>query len=51
MMTAARRLLVTNERISTIAYEVGVDDANFFARFFKSVFGVSPQEYRAASRA
>ena len=51
MMTAARRLLVTNERISTIAYEVGFDDANYFARIFKSVFGVSPQEYRAASRA
>lgn len=46
-----RRLLVTNERISTIAYEVGFDDANYFARIFKSVFGVSPQEYRAASRA
>ncbi len=50
MMTAARRLLTTDERISAIAYEVGFDDANYFARIFKSVFGVSPQEYRAASR-
>ena len=50
MTTAARRLLVTDQRISTIAYELGFDDANYFARIFKSVFGVSPQEYRAASR-
>lgn len=50
MTTAARRLLVTDQRISTIAYELGFDDANYFARIFKAVFGVSPQEYRAASR-
>ena len=50
MPTAARRLLVTNQRISAIAYELGFDDPNYFARIFKSVFGVSPQEYRAASR-
>jgi len=50
MTTAARRLLVTDQRISTIAYELGFDDANYFARIFKTVFGVSPQEYRAASR-
>ncbi len=50
MTTAARRLLVTNQRISAIAYELGFDDPNYFARIFKSVFGVSPQEYRAASR-
>ena len=50
MTTAARRLLVTDQRISTIAYELGFDDANYFSRIFKSVFGVSPQEYRAASR-
>ncbi len=50
MTTAARRLLVTDQRISTIAYELGFDDANYFARIFKSVFGVSPQKYRSASR-
>lgn len=50
MTTAARRLLVTDQRISAIAYELGFDDPNYFARIFKSVFGVSPQEYRAASR-
>ncbi|MCI8539517.1 MAG: helix-turn-helix transcriptional regulator [Oscillospiraceae bacterium] len=50
MTTAARRLLVTDERISSIAYELGFDDANYFSRIFKTFFGVSPQEYRAASR-
>ena len=50
MVTAARRLLVTNDRGSTIAYELGFDDQNYFARMFKSVFGVSPNQYRKASR-
>lgn len=50
MTTAARRLLVTDERISAIAYDLGFDDANYFARIFRSIFGVSPQKYRAASR-
>lgn len=50
MVTAARRLLVTDERISTIAYELGFDDQNYFARVFKSTYGVSPNQYRKASR-
>lgn len=50
MTAAARLLLVTDQRISAIAYELGFDDANYFARIFKSTFGVSPQEYRAAAR-
>ena len=50
MVTAARRLLTSDERISTIAYELGYDDANYFSRLFKASFGVSPQEYRATSR-
>lgn len=48
MTAAARLLLVADRRISAIAYELGFDDANYFARIFKSTFGVSPQEYRAA---
>lgn len=50
MMTAARRLLVTEDRISAIAYDTGFDDPNYFARSFKSTFGVSPRQYRSASR-
>ena len=50
MVTAARRLLVTDERISTIAYELGFDNVPYFSRLFKSVYGVSPQLYRKISR-
>lgn len=50
MVTAARRLLVTNERVSAIAYEVGYDDENYFSRVFKSLFGVSPDQYRKGAR-
>lgn len=50
MVTAAHRLLVTNERISTIAYELGFETLSYFSRKFKSVYGVSPQLYRKISR-
>lgn len=50
MVTAARRLLVTNKRISAIAYELGYNDQNYFARVFKSVFGISPDQYRKEAR-
>lgn len=50
MVTAARRLLVTDERISSIAYELGFDNVPYFSRLFKSVYGVSPQLYRKISR-
>lgn len=46
MATAARLLLVSDERISSIAYTVGFDDPNYFARKFRERFGVSPQAYR-----
>ena len=46
LVVAARRLLVTNERISQIAYSVGYDNPNYFTRIFKKNFGVSPQQYR-----
>lgn len=46
MMVAARRIIITNERISSIAYELGFEDPNYFSRLFKSVFGLSPQQYR-----
>lgn len=49
MVTAARRLLVTDERISAIAYELGFEDANYFSRRFKETYGVSPQQYRKSA--
>ena len=45
-MVAARRLLVTDARLSDIAYEVGFEDPNYFSRMFRRNFGASPQEYR-----
>lgn len=46
LMVAARRLLVTDKRVSDIAYEVGFTDPNYFSRMFHRNFGASPQEYR-----
>ena len=46
LMIAARRLLVTDARISDIAYQVGFEDPNYFSRMFRKNFGVSPQAYR-----
>ena len=46
LTVAARRLLVTDERVSTIAYQVGFEDPNYFSRLFQKNFGVSPQAYR-----
>lgn len=50
MLTAARELLVTEKRVSDIAYDLGYDDPNYFSRVFKSIIGLSPQEYRKVSR-
>lgn len=50
IITAARKLLVTDERISAIAYDLGFEDPNYFTRRFKSVFGVSPHEYRKTAQ-
>ena len=46
MTNVARRLLISDESISTIAYELGFEDANYFTRKFKQSFGVSPTQYR-----
>ncbi len=46
LVIAARRMLVTNERISQIAYSVGFSDPNYFSRVFRDKFGVSPYVYR-----
>ena len=50
MTHAARKLLVTNEPISAIAYELGYEAPSYFTKCFKEVFGVTPQEYRRTSR-
>ena len=50
MPPAARKLGVTNEPISAIAYELGYEAPSYFTKCFKEVFGVTPQEYRRTSR-
>lgn len=44
----ARRLLQEDRMtIKEVAFSVGVQDANYFARLFRKRFGVSPRDYRA----
>ncbi|MGI3129763.1 GlxA family transcriptional regulator [Halopseudomonas pachastrellae] len=43
----AKTLLVTgNQSIKTISYEIGYDDASFFARLFRQHTGLSPNAFR-----
>jgi AraC family L-rhamnose operon transcriptional activator RhaR len=43
---AAVKLLTTDAPIARIGREVGWADATYFARRFRSLFGLSPREYR-----
>lgn len=46
-LTAAAQLLRdTDERITTIAFSVGFNDSNYFARAFRTMFAVSPRQWR-----
>jgi transcriptional regulator GlxA family with amidase domain len=44
--TAKALLSATRKSIKTISYEVGYDDASFFARLFRQHTGQSPNTYR-----
>jgi len=47
----ARNLLTTSsEKITTIAFQTGFTDSNYFARQFKKRTGFSPAAYRAQNR-
>lgn len=50
MMTAARMLIVTSDRVGDISQRLGFADQNYFTRMFRNTFGVSPREYRRSSR-
>ncbi len=47
---AARRLAFGDEPVREIARAVGLPDANYFARAFREVFGLSPSGYSRAVR-
>ena len=40
----------TNDDISSIAQSVGFGDANYFARTFKRIIGISPSKYRKTGK-
>ncbi|QJC52605.1 helix-turn-helix domain-containing protein [Paenibacillus albicereus] len=46
MNAAASRLLGTDESVSEIAAGLGYGNFSYFARLFRKVYGVNPQEYR-----
>jgi AraC-like DNA-binding protein len=46
MEKAQELLLMTDNRISEIAKEVGFSDEGYFTRRFKQKFNVSPSEFR-----
>lgn len=50
LTTAARKLLVSSDNVSDIAYSVGYEDPNYFIREFKHAFGYTPNQYRKAAR-
>ena len=43
-------LTTTNAPIGSIALNVGFDDANYFARVFKKIVGMSPLQYRKSQK-
>jgi transcriptional regulator GlxA family with amidase domain len=49
--TAKGLLSASQKSIKTISYDVGYDDASFFARLFRQHTGASPNEYRQRYRA
>ncbi len=50
-LNRASQLLLENRRenISEIAYQVGFNDPNYFARAFKERFNISPSKYRSSN--
>ena len=47
---AQRLLTETNAPICSVAEEVGINNYTYFFRLFKKINGISPNEYRKASR-
>ncbi len=47
LIEAKRKLIYSERPVSHIAYELGFEDAAYFARFFAGRAGASPSQYRA----
>ena len=43
---AKRLLKSTTKQISDISFECGFNDASYFSQVFKSIYGITPQQYR-----
>lgn len=50
MLEAKRLLAYSDLRISEVGYELGFDDPNHFARFFRSASGLAPSAFREKKR-
>ena len=48
MLEAKRLLLFTVRSVEDIAYELGLKDAAYFSRFFKTYAGLPPSQWRAS---
>ena len=46
MKKAASLLKSTEEEISKVSNLVGISDANYFVKLFKTCFDMTPKEYR-----
>jgi AraC-like DNA-binding protein len=49
MNAAAVRLRRTKDSITSVAMQMGYDNASKFSAAFKSVFGMTPAEYRRSA--
>lgn len=48
LLETARRLLLTTEKsVGDVAAEVGIPNANYFSRLFKTNMGITPMRFRA----
>ncbi len=50
LVYASKRIERTNDSITSIAYESGFSDNNYFSRKFKQFFHLTPHEYRKIKR-
>ncbi|NOY10392.1 MAG: helix-turn-helix transcriptional regulator, partial [Spirochaetes bacterium] len=46
LQKAKELLLYSDMSITSIAYEVGYQDSNYFSSLFKKVEGITPSEYK-----